>query len=173
MWPAGAPAVRPTSPVAHPLGDGPAGSPALIQQPEGGPAEMLDDAVRHKEKERRAPPSFLPRGSRAPLLAPGHDAPQGPGACRQKEEQQQCQPQPPKDAPRGQYACEGRALRVLQLHCLLGTSSRPQTDHGKAAARALGELPGGSNISQGALGLSPSPTTSPYWLVFKTAHLVE
>lgn len=41
---------------------------------------MLDDAVRHKEKERRAPPSFLPRGSRAPLLAPGHDAPQGPGA---------------------------------------------------------------------------------------------
>ena len=84
MWPTVAPAVRPTSPVAHPLGDGPAGSLALIQQPEGGPAEMLDDAVRHRDKEQRALPSFLQRGSRAPLLVLGHDAPQGPGACRQK-----------------------------------------------------------------------------------------
>ena len=76
--------------LGAPLGDGPAGSPALIQQPEGGPAEMLDDAVRHREKEQRALPSFLRRGSRAPLLVLGHDAPQGPGACRQNSNNVSC-----------------------------------------------------------------------------------
>lgn len=35
MWPTGALAVSPTSPVAHPLWEGPAGSPALVQEPVG------------------------------------------------------------------------------------------------------------------------------------------
>lgn len=54
----GAPGVRPTSPAAHPLGDGPAQSLALVRQPMGA-EKMLDDAVRHREKELLALPSSL------------------------------------------------------------------------------------------------------------------
>lgn len=57
-----APAVRPTLPVAHPLGEGPAGSPAPVQEPVGaeqGQRKMLDEAVRHRETELPAVRSFL------------------------------------------------------------------------------------------------------------------
>lgn len=57
-----APAVRPTLPVAHPLGEGPAGSPTLVQEPVGAEQEqrkMLNDAVRHRETELPAVRSFL------------------------------------------------------------------------------------------------------------------
>ena len=156
-----APAVRPTSPVAHPLGDGPAGSLALVQQPEGA-EETLDDAVRHGEKELLALPSFLQRGSQAPLLFPVHDAAQGPGACRQKNSNSVSHSLP--GCPRGQHKCEGRVSRVLQFHCLLGTSPRSQSSTGEAGARTLAELPEATRRRQhppGCSGTLPCPTTSP------------
>lgn len=48
-----APAVSPTSPVAHPLGAGPARSPALVQElvgAEQGQRKMLGYAVKHRRK---------------------------------------------------------------------------------------------------------------------------
>lgn len=47
MWPTGPLAVSPTSPVAHPLWEGPAGSPALVREPVG--AERERDEARHGE----------------------------------------------------------------------------------------------------------------------------